>query len=316
MFLMDQKVICLSCCPHYPLLMLTAAALSLRQCPAAGPPSDYCHCPQGLVLDSGAPCGVFSISAPDAYISHGSSVAGETAEGAVTLWGRWQVSVLVLQKGGVRELRWHPHAPSPVKGSCPADLGVGRGHSGLLVLMVGTGAGVHTAEVLGLHIREQREEIPCFLMLPRGRIYSKVEPGQRESSPGVGSLHELSGERRGWNTKPSDGEDTDTSCGNAHLLNWTPTSLWLYFISIPEHFIFLPFVRKYGVCSQSLSRVWLFVTPWTVARQAPLSMGFPRQEYWSGLPVASPGDLPDPGIELTSSASQVDSLPLSHLGSP
>ena len=40
-----------------------------------------------------------------------------------------------------------------------------------------------------------------------------------------------------------------------------------------------------------------FVTPWTVARQAPLSLGFPRQEYWSGLPFLSPGDLPDPGIE-------------------
>ena len=39
-----------------------------------------------------------------------------------------------------------------------------------------------------------------------------------------------------------------------------------------------------------------FATPWTVARQAPLSMGFPSQEYWSGLPFPSPGDLPDPGI--------------------
>ena len=43
-----------------------------------------------------------------------------------------------------------------------------------------------------------------------------------------------------------------------------------------------------------------FVTPWTVAYQAPLSMGFPRQEYWSWLPFPSPGDLPDPGIEPTS----------------
>ena len=47
---------------------------------------------------------------------------------------------------------------------------------------------------------------------------------------------------------------------------------------------------------QSLSRVRLFATPWTVARQAPLSMGFSRQEYWSGLPFPSPGDLPDPVI--------------------
>ena len=47
----------------------------------------------------------------------------------------------------------------------------------------------------------------------------------------------------------------------------------------------------------SLSRVWLLATPWTVAYQAPLSMGFSRQEYWSGVPLPSPGDLPDPGIE-------------------
>ena len=46
-----------------------------------------------------------------------------------------------------------------------------------------------------------------------------------------------------------------------------------------------------------LSHVQLFVTPWTVALQAPLSMGFPRQEYWSGLPFPSPGDLAHPGTE-------------------
>ena len=48
------------------------------------------------------------------------------------------------------------------------------------------------------------------------------------------------------------------------------------------------------------SRVHLFVTPWTVAHHAPLSMGFSRQEYWSGLPCPPPGDLPDPGVELVS----------------
>ena len=49
-----------------------------------------------------------------------------------------------------------------------------------------------------------------------------------------------------------------------------------------------------------LSRVQLYVTPWTVACQAPLFMAFPRQEYWNGLPFPSPGDLPDPGMELQS----------------
>ena len=58
---------------------------------------------------------------------------------------------------------------------------------------------------------------------------------------------------------------------------------------------------------ESLSRVRLCVTPRTVAHQAPLSMGFPRHEYWSVLPFPSPGDLPDPGIE-PRSALQADSL--------
>ena len=55
------------------------------------------------------------------------------------------------------------------------------------------------------------------------------------------------------------------------------------------------------------------LTLWTVARQAPLSMGFPRQEYWSGLPVPPSGDLPHTGIKPTSPALQVDSLPVGSL---
>ena len=65
-----------------------------------------------------------------------------------------------------------------------------------------------------------------------------------------------------------------------------------------------------------LSCVGLFVTPWTVAHQAPLSMRLPRQKYWSELPFPTPGDLPDPGIKPVSPASQVDSSPLSYGGSP
>ena len=61
-----------------------------------------------------------------------------------------------------------------------------------------------------------------------------------------------------------------------------------------------------------------FETPWKEDHQAPLSVGFPRQEYWRGLPFPPPGDLPDTGIEPMSPSSaawQVDSFPLSHLGS-
>ena len=57
-------------------------------------------------------------------------------------------------------------------------------------------------------------------------------------------------------------------------------------------------------------------TPRTIAHQASQSMGFPRQEYWSGLPFPPPGHLPDPGIKPVSPALQADSLPLSHQQSP
>ena len=67
---------------------------------------------------------------------------------------------------------------------------------------------------------------------------------------------------------------------------------------------------------KSLSRVQLFGTPWTVAYQAPPSMGFSRQEYWSGLPFSSPGDLPDPGIKLGSPAFQTDTLTSEPPGKP
>ena len=67
---------------------------------------------------------------------------------------------------------------------------------------------------------------------------------------------------------------------------------------------------------KSLSHVRLFATPWTVAHQAPLSMGFSRQEYWSGLPFPSPGDLPDPGIKPRSPASQADAFTSEPPGKP
>ena len=64
------------------------------------------------------------------------------------------------------------------------------------------------------------------------------------------------------------------------------------------------------------SRAQLFVSPWTLARQAPLSMGFSMQVYWSGLPCPPPGDLPNPGTEPRSPASQADSLPSESPGKP
>ena len=78
--------------------------------------------------------------------------------------------------------------------------------------------------------------------------------------------------------------------------------------------------EKVCVCMHAhvhtLSCVQLFAIPWTVACQTPLSKRFPRQEYWSGLPFPSPGDLPDPGIEPTFPALAVDSSPRSPQESP
>ena len=67
---------------------------------------------------------------------------------------------------------------------------------------------------------------------------------------------------------------------------------------------------------KSLSLVRLFVTPWTVAYQASLSMGFSRQECWSGLPFPSPGDLPDPGIKPGFPALQAHALLSEPPGKP
>ena len=75
-------------------------------------------------------------------------------------------------------------------------------------------------------------------------------------------------------------------------------TVWTFFKKLE---IELPWVK-------SLSRFWLFATPWTVAYQASPSMGFSRQEYWSGLPFPSPGDLPDPGIKPRSPTLEADAL--------
>ena len=115
----------------------------------------------------------------------------------------------------------------------------------------------------------------------------------------------------------------NSEIGNIHQLLYMFKSCLLRQVSLlPEtplksecftmHYCFLlsPFV----LTVQLLSRVLLFATSWTAAHQAPLSMGFSRQEYWSRLLCPPPGDLPDPGIEPESPALQAASLPLSHLG--
>ena len=76
------------------------------------------------------------------------------------------------------------------------------------------------------------------------------------------------------------------------------------------------YIYTHIVKVKSLSRVRLFATPWTVAYQAFPSMGFSRQEYWSGLPFPSPGDLPDPGIGPGSPALEAGALTSEPPGKP
>ena len=102
----------------------------------------------------------------------------------------------------------------------------------------------------------------------------------------------------------SAGKNTEVAChalfqgifltqgSNPHLLDWQADCLTLSHQGSP-----------YGlVCTKLLSRVQISVIPWTLACQAPLSIGYSRQEHWSGLPFPSPGDLPNPGIKPRSPA--------------
>ena len=97
------------------------------------------------------------------------------------------------------------------------------------------------------------------------------------------------------------------------LLSFQKRKLEKYTLSKDSSHPFLPWLlhespihTKYKV--KSLSRVRLFVTPWTVVPQAPPFMEFSRQGYWSGVPFPSPGDVPDPGIEPGSPTLQADAL--------
>ena len=93
--------------------------------------------------------------------------------------------------------------------------------------------------------------------------------------------------------------------GYNSIVSWEK-SVYLY--------VFLDNVHKAKV--KSLSHVRLFATPWIVAYQAPPSVGFSRQEYWSGLPLPSPRDLPDPETKPRSLALEADSLPSELPGKP
>ena len=98
------------------------------------------------------------------------------------------------------------------------------------------------------------------------------------------------------------------------LASWLPSYLLLPSVSPKQSLLWQTGDMEF--MGKSLCHVWLFVTPWAVACQTPLSIEFSRQKYWSELPFSSPGDLPDPGIEPGSLASQADSLPSELPGKP
>ena len=98
---------------------------------------------------------------------------------------------------------------------------------------------------------------------------------------------------------------------------WSPASLHMWIKKTNTEIVIYSMPAalkkiKHSVVVQWLSFVWLFVTPWTAANQAPLSVGFPRWEQWRGLPLPFPGDLLDSGVKPTSPALQEDSLMLIH----
>ena len=108
-----------------------------------------------------------------------------------------------------------------------------------------------------------------------------------------------------WNTLPKSKEVQVYICFPEVIINSASFSLK----SVPVWTInYIVTVLTVKVKVKSLSCVQLFATPWTVAHQALPSVGFSRQEYWSGLPFPSPGDLPYPGIEPGSPALQADTL--------
>ena len=93
------------------------------------------------------------------------------------------------------------------------------------------------------------------------------------------------------------------------LFFWAAKSLQMVIVAMKLKDAYSLEGKLWPTSMKLLSCVQLFATPWTIAHQIPPSMGFSRQEHWGGLPFPSPGDLPDPGIELRSPTLQADALP-------
>ena len=164
-----------------------------------------------------------------------------------------------------------------------------------------------------------------------GKDGGQEEKGMTEDEI-VGWHHQLNGHEFGWTPAVGDGQGGLACWGSwgckesdmTEWLNWTELnsqntasapSLYSPLWTLDEMLdLFILHERKVKV--KSLNRVWLFVTPWTAACQDPPSMEFFRQQYWSGLPFLSPGDLPNPGLNPGLLHCRQTLYCLSHQGSP
>ena len=130
---------------------------------------------------------------------------------------------------------------------------------------------------------------------------SACNAGDLGSTPGLGRSP---GEGKGYSPQYSGMENSMDCIVHRVTKSWTQQLSLLLSCMFTEHCVV--------VAVYSLSHARPFATPWTIACQGPLSVRFSWQEYWSGLSFFSPGDLPNPAIEVTSPVWQVDSLPLGH----
>ena len=155
------------------------------------------------------------------------------------------------------------------------------------------------------HLIRRTDSLEKTLML--GKIESRRRMGQQDEM--VGWHHWLNGRKFKQTLGVGYGQGSLACCSpwgckdsdTTERMNWT------------EHLILLLCFYGSGLVGKSCPTL---ATPWTVACQAPLSMGFSRQEYWSGLPFPSPGNLPNPRIKPRSPALQADSLPTELQGKP
>ena len=119
-----------------------------------------------------------------------------------------------------------------------------------------------------------------------------------------------------WTEEPGGLQSVGLQKSRTRLKQLSRSAQYIHYLEGNQGILSLPALNSSESESEVLSCVQLFAAPWTVAHQAPPSMEFSRQEYWSGLPFPSPRDLPHPGIEPRPPALWADALPSEPPGNP